>query len=288
MRITATTQLYGIVGEPIRHSQSPAMHNLAMEKLGIDGVFLAFEGNLSNIEEIFRGFRALGLKGGSVTMPVKSAAASLVDRLSREAQLIGAINAFKNEDGVLVGYNTDGMGFVMMLEEHRVPYRGKKIVQAGVGGAGRAIAVQLALSGAGELAVCDIDRDMAEQTAGLLAKEVPGCRVRVCGADEESLRGELAGGADVFIDCTPLGMAPREGQSLLNSFEGISRELTVVDICYVPEKTRLLKLAQAHGCRILNGLDMVYNQGAKAFEIWTGQRMPLEYVRANCGEPGQG
>ncbi len=133
MKITATTQLYGIVGDPIRHSRSPRMHNLALEQAGIDGVFLAFQGNTSNIEDVIKAFRVLDVRGGSVTMPVKSAAAGLMDRLSREARLIGAINVFKNEDGQFVGYNTDGMGFVMMLEEHSIPYKGKRVVQAGVG-----------------------------------------------------------------------------------------------------------------------------------------------------------
>ncbi len=279
MKITATTQLYGIVGDPIRHSRSPRMHNLALEQAGIDGVFLAFQGNTSNIEDVIKAFRVLDVRGGSVTMPVKSAAAGLMDRLSREARLIGAINVFKNEDGQFVGYNTDGMGFVMMLEEHSIPYKGKRVVQAGVGGAGRAVAVQMALSGVSELVLCDLDEEKAKQTAELICQDIPECKASACKADEESLRSQLMEGTDIYVDCTPLGMPPWEEQAMLSSFDGIPKELTVVDICYAPPKTRLLQMAEEHGCRILNGMDMMFNQGAKAFEIWTGRPMPLDYVK---------
>ena len=279
MKITAKTKLYGIIGDPIRHSRSPRMHNLALDKAGIDGVFLAFEGNLSNIEEVVGAFRVLGVQGGSVTMPVKSAAAALMDRLSREAQLIGAINVFKNEDGQLVGYNTDGIGFVRMLEEHGVAYQGRRVVQAGVGGAGRAVAVQLALSGVRELVLCDLDMEKAKETAQLICENIPECRALACKADEENLRLQLLCGTDIYVDCTPLGMPPLEDKSMLSSFEGIPTELAVVDICYAPPKTTLLQMAEAHGCKILNGMDMMFHQGAGAFEIWTGTPMPLDYVR---------
>ena len=279
MKVTATTKLYAITGDPICHSRSPRMHNLALEQARIDGVFLAFQGNLSNIEDVIKAFRTLQVQGGSVTMPVKSAAAKLMDRLSREAQLIGAINVFHNENGELVGYNTDGMGFVMMLDEHEIPYKGKRVVQAGVGGAGRAVAVQMALSGVRELVLCDLDEEKAEQTARMICENVPGCHAVSCPANEESLRAQLLLETALYVDCTPLGMPPREDQSMISSFDGIPKELYVVDICYAPPKTKLLKMAEEHGCRILNGMDMMFNQGAKAFEIWTGQQMPLDYVK---------
>lgn len=278
---TAKTKLYGIIGSPICHSRSPKMHNLAFEKVGIDAVFLAFEGDEAHIKGVIDAFKTLNVQGGSVTMPVKKAVIDCLDGLSEEAKLIGAVNVIKNEDGRMIGYNTDGMGLVMMLDDHGFSYKGKKVVVAGVGGAGRAVAVQLALSGVRNLVLCDLYKEGAEAIADMLNSTVKECTVTVCDATEEAIKAELIDDASIYVDCTPLGMSPHEETAMINSFEGIPEELTVVDITYAPPKTRLLKLAEAHGCAICNGMDMMYNQGAKAFKIWTGMDMPVEYVKKN-------
>lgn len=281
MTATASTKLYGIVGSPICHSKSPRMHNLAFNKLGIDAVFLAFEGDETNVKNIFDSFRALNVQGGSITMPVKKAAIDCLDGLSREASLIGTVNVFKNEDGKFIGYNTDGMGLVMMLDDNNFPYKDKKVFVAGVGGAGRSVAVQLALSGVKKLVICDSYTDGAKDIAAVIKGAVNTCDVAICDASEEAIKSELADNTSIYVDCTPLGMTPNEDASMINNFDGISKELIFVDITYAPLETKLLRLAREHGCRTCNGVGMMFNQGAKAFKIWTGIDMPLEYVKAN-------
>ncbi len=278
---TASTKLYGIVGSPICHSKSPKMHNLAFDKLGIDAVFLAFEGDEANVKDIFDSFRALNVQGGSITMPVKKAAIACLDGLSKEASLIGTVNVFKNEDGKFIGYNTDGMGLVMMLDDNHFPYKNEKVFVAGVGGAGRSVAVQLALSGVRELVICDSYKEGVEDIAAVIKNSINTCDVSICDANEEAIKAELSNGTSIYVDCTPLGMTPNENESMINNFDGISKDMIFVDITYAPLETKLLRLAREHGCRTCNGVGMMFNQGAKAFKIWTGADMPLEYVKEN-------
>lgn len=278
--ITGHTALYGSLGHPIKHIRSPRMHNLAFARLGFDGVYLAFDVDNHNLEDAVKGLRTLNAQGFQVTMPNKKAVIPLLDELSEEARLIGAVNVVKNSGGQLKGYNTDGMGFVMNLEEQGVEYKGKKAVLLGAGGAGRAVAIQLALSGLGQLAVFNTTAAKATELAAQIAQSIPACAAAGYAMDEARVLEELQS-ADLLVDCTPLGMAPRENEAPLASLAGVPQRVTVVDIVYDPPQTKLLAMAKANGNRTISGEGMLYCQGMKAFEIFTGQRMPIEYVKAN-------
>ena len=152
-RITGHTELIGLFAYPIRHSNSPAMHNEAFAYLGLDYAYLAFEVDNSTLEDAIRGFRAMKLVGANVSMPNKTVVGKYLDKLSPAAELCGAVNTIVNENGVLTGHITDGIGFVRNLKEHGVDVKGKKMVVLGAGGAATALTVQCALDGAASIAI---------------------------------------------------------------------------------------------------------------------------------------
>jgi shikimate dehydrogenase len=215
-------------------------------------------------------------------MPNKKAVLPLLDELSEEATLIGTVNVVSNQNGVLKGYNTDGIGLVRSLMQNNIPYENKHYVIAGAGGAGRAVAVQLALSGVKSLKIFDVIEESARETAIIINTKIAGCSAEAFAMNEDALIAAV-NEAGTFVDCTPLGMAPLEDKSSINDFSKVSKDAIIVDICHTPLKSKLLTLAQQQGIRTLNWMDMVYQQGAAAFKIWTGQEMPLDYVREQMG-----
>lgn len=279
--LNAKTKIYSIIGEPIEHSKSPAIHNLAFAGLKLNCVFTAFNADNGNIKEVMAAFRTLNIAGGSITMPVKQAAIPFMDKLSHSASLIGAINVFKNDDGVFTGWNTDGLGLIRQLEHNNIEYKGKKIVLAGTGGAGRAVAVELALGGVKELVLFDVNAKSCNALAGVISLNVGQCKVTAYQADEKRMVKEIAEGAAAYIDCTPIGMTPSTDASMINDFSAIPREVSIVDITHTPPETKLARMAREHGCRAFGGMDMVLYQAAEAFKIYTGLEMPLDYVKEN-------
>lgn len=282
--ITGYTTLYGLLGYPIKHSKSPRMQNLAFAKTGVDGVYLTFDVTKDTLEDAVKAMRLLNVGGFQVTMPNKEAVLPLLDELSEEARLVGSLNVVKNTNGVLKGYNTDGMGFIMNLDQKGIAYKGKKMVQIGVGGAGRAVAIQTALSGAAELIIYDIDAEKACNVAEVINQNIPGCHAAGHLMNEEDVIKEVQD-ADLLVDCTPLGMPPLDDKSSLSSFEKVPKNVVVVDICHTPPLTKFLAMAQANGNTTVNGVGMMYCQGAKAFNIWTGKEFPMEYVKEKMGLP---
>jgi shikimate dehydrogenase len=279
LNISGKTKLAALLGNPVAHSVSPKMHNLAFSKLGIDCAYLAFPVLDANLSQAITAMRALNVLGFNVTMPHKQSVMKYLDEISKEAQLIGAVNTVKNENGHLTGYNTDGMGFVKSLEDEGVSYKGKKITICGAGGAGRSVSVALAASGAGELAVFDVIENSAQNLAQTINENFPsGAKAYLY--SENALAREIANSA-VLINCTGLGMHPDTDKSIVTNSGILTGSLVVADIIYDPSPTKLLTLAQNNGLKTVNGLAMVYNQGALAFKIWTGEDMPLGYVLEN-------
>ena len=270
------TELYCILGDPVTHCKSTVMHNLAFSQLDINAVFLAFLCNQDNISQVFQSVRALDIKGGSITMPVKKAAMPFMDFISKDAQLIGSVNVFKNINGRLEGYNTDGLGVVHFLQSKNIPFTDKTVL-VGAGGAGQSIAIQLALHGTKNLVICDKDLASARSLADKINESITGCHADASTADESVLIAELQN-SDLLVDATPLGMPPLEGQSILYSFQSIPKHVTFLDICYAPPKTKLLELARENGFQAYNGIGMLLYQGVEAFRIWTGCEFPLEYI----------
>ena len=277
MDINAHTQFCGVIGNPVEHSLSPAIHNAAFQKLGLNFVYLAFQ--VKAIGDAIKGFRALGnFRGASVTIPHKMAAVPFLDSIEPTARHIGAINTIVAAGGVLTGYNTDATGALRALREGSVALKGRQVVMLGSGGAARAIAFALgAETGIDRLTILGIDGQ--ERTA--LARDLQsktGMTVHALPLDEGTLR-KLLPDAHVLIHCTPLGMSPKVHESSVPATV-LHAGLTVMDIVYNPRDTRLLKEAKAAGCRVIPGLEMFLHQAAAQFELWTNQAAPTDVMRA--------
>ena len=280
-RISGHTELIGLIANPIRHSTSPKMHNEALAKLGLDYVYLAFEVGNEELEDTIKGFRAMKVRGSNVSMPNKTVVHKYLDKLSPAAQLCGAVNTIVNDDGVLTGHMTDGIGCMMALKDAGVDVIGKKITIVGAGGAATAIEVQAALDGVAEISIFNAKDNFfvnAEKTAEKLNSKTD-CKVNVFDlADLEKLKEEIASSV-LFINATGMGMKPLEGKTYIPDKSFFRPDLTVLDIVYIPAETALLKLAKEAGCRTLNGLGMMLFQGAAAFKLFTGKDMPIEYMK---------
>ena len=277
MDINAHTQFCGIIGNPVEHSLSPAIHNAAFQKLGLNFVYLAWR--VEAIGDAIKGLRALGnFRGASVTIPHKVAAVPFLDELESTARHIGAINTIVSDDGRLTGYNTDATGALRALREGGAGLKGQRVVMLGSGGAARAIAFALAAEGAIErLELLGID-DHERTTLANDLRSKTAMTVYDMHLDEDSLKKVLSQ-AQVLVHCTPIGMSPNTQDSCVSS-SLLHAGLTVMDIVYNPRETRLLKDARAAGCRTIPGLEMFLHQAVKQFELWTNRPPPIDVMRA--------
>lgn len=281
-RITGHTELIGLIATPIRHSLSPTMHNEAFAKLGLDYVYLAFEVNNQELPDVIKGFRALKLRGWNVSMPNKRLIGKYLDKLTPAAELVGAVNTVVNDHGVLTGDITDGTGYMRNLKENGIDIIGKKITIVGAGGAATAICVQAALDGVKEISIFNRKDEFYKNAVKTVEKinARTSCKANLFDlADEEKLNAEIADSV-LFGNATGVGMNPLQDQSIINDPSVFRKDLIVTDVVYSPKKTKMLSIAEAQGCRFFNGLGMMLWQGARAFEIWTGKEMPVEYIRS--------
>lgn len=280
-RLNGHTILIGLMATPIRHSLSPTMYNEAFAKLGLDYAYLAFEVGNNQLADGIQAIRALCMRGSNISMPNKQAVLSHLDKLSPAAEMVGAVNTIVNDDGVLTGHITDGTGFMRGLQQADVSIIGEKMTICGAGGAATAICIQAALDGVKELAIFNRKDDFyknAERTVSMI-NEKTDCKATLYDiTDEEQLRKEIATSA-IFTNATGVGMKPLQEESLITDPTMLRKELVVADVVYVPSETKLLKLAKEQGCKTVNGLGMMLWQGAAAFELWTGEEMPVDYIR---------
>ena len=277
MEINAHTQFCGVIGNPVEHSLSPAIHNAAFQKLGLNFVYLAFP--VEAIGDALKGLRALGnFRGASVTIPHKVAAVPFLDTIEPTARHIGAINTIVATGGTLTGYNTDATGALRALREGAVALKGRQVVMLGSGGAARAIAFALgAEAELDRLTVLGIDDQ--ERTA--LARDIEsktGITVQESCLDERTLQTVLPD-THVLIHCTPMGMSPNVHATAVPAAL-LHAGLTVMDIVYNPRDTRLLQDAKKAGCRTIPGLEMFLHQAAAQFELWTNQIAPSDIMRS--------
>lgn len=280
--ITGHTQVYGVLGSPISHSISPQMHNEAFRQLGMDCVYLAFEVDMDGMTSAVEGLRTLNVRGYNVTMPNKNIMATLCDRLSPAAEIIGAVNTVVNDNGILTGYTTDGTGYMRAVEDAGHNIIGKKMTLLGAGGASTAVFVQAALDGVSEISIFSRSTSkFNERTRKIIdkLKEHTPCKVNLYDLEDEThLRHEIKESA-ILTNGTSVGMAPDIDASLINDPTIFHKDLVVSDIIYNPRETKLMKLAKEAGCLTFNGLYMLLYQGAEAFKIWTGKDMPIDIIK---------
>ena len=280
-RITGHTELIGLMAYPIRHSSSPAMHNAAFAKLGLDYAYLAFEVDNDSLEGAVQGIRSLKLVGSNVSMPNKTVVHKYLDKLSPAAEMCGAVNTIVNEDGVLTGHITDGTGYMMSLKDNGVDVIGKKMTIVGAGGAATALEIQAALDGVAEISIFNRKDEFwanAEETVRKI-NEKTNCKAQLFDlADLDKLKEEIAS-SYLFTNATGMGMKPLEGQTYIPDKSFLRPDLIVSDVVYYPRETELLRMAKEVGCKTMNGLGMMLFQGAAAFKMWTGEDMPIEYMK---------
>ncbi len=278
MKISTSTRAVGVIGWPIEHSLSPAMHNAALREMGLDWVYLAFAVPPESVGEAVGAVRGLSLVGLNVTIPHKQAVTEHLDAVDETAEALGAVNTIVWDQDRLIGYNTDGPGFLRSLEEKGHSVEGKRVALIGAGGAARSVAYAVARAGAGALRVLNRTAQRADEVAQLAAE-----RGGLSDIEAGGLTGRRAEAAvreaDVVVDCTPVGMFPQVDEGPVIPEEWLRRGQVVVDLTYNPLQTTLLRAAAARGARTVDGAGMLVHQGAISLEHWSGRRPPVATMR---------
>ena len=275
--ISGKTKICALIGDPVEHTMSPAMHNAAFKKLGLDYLYIPFRVKPEQLPQAVAGLRALNVRGFNITIPHKVSVIPLLDGLDPLAEKIGAVNTVVNDGGMLWGFNTDAEGFLRALMGCGIEPGSKNIVILGAGGASRAISYILAAKGA-NLTILNrkLELDWAEDIARLIHQDLAR-DVKVGELTPRRLAIALDG-ADILVNATSVGMSPAGGKSPVPA-KLLKSSLVVFDIVYNPIMTRLLKEAKDAGARVIGGIDMLAWQGALAFEKWTGRPAPLDLMR---------
>lgn len=276
-RIDASFKVCALLGFPAHHSMGPSIHNTAFEELALPFVYVAHDVAPADLAAAMAGMRALGYRGLSVTMPHKVAALDLVDEVDATARAIGCINTVVNDQGRLIGYNSDGQGALDALARAGIAIAGRRVLVLGSGGAARAVAMTVALHGRpARLEILGVVEDELARLGRDISDQSP-TQARALKLDDASLATALEG-AEILLHCTPVGMLPETERTLVP--RGLLRpDLAVFDAVYNPRRTLLLKDAAALGCRVVEGMEMFLGQAMVQFELWTGKAAPLDAMR---------
>lgn len=285
--VNGKTRVCGLFGCPVEHTFSPAMHNAAFESLELNWVYVPFRVKPDRLPDAVAAVRAMDLAGVNITVPHKQAVVKFMDRLDPAARMLGAVNTVVNSGGVLTGHNTDGEGFVRALGEDAgiKPADGPALI-LGAGGAARAVAIALALSGSPEVIIANRTAGRAGDLCDLIAGQFR-CASFVLNWPELPVPGsrlyddwaEVMSRVKLVVQATPMGMHPAGGGIPPFPFELVNSGQVLVDLIYNPSRTGFMRQGEAAGARVFNGTGMLLHQGAIAFELWTGQEAPLEVMR---------
>ncbi|MDO5850341.1 MAG: shikimate dehydrogenase [Methanobacteriaceae archaeon] len=284
--INGKTKVLGVIGDPIEHTFSPAMHNAGLKELGLNYNYLPFHVLPNNLEKAIIGAKSLDFTGLNVTIPHKIAILDYLDEIDPIANMIGAVNTVKftnrtndndydnNGEKIAIGYNTDGYGCVRAIKE-LTDLKDKNVVITGAGGASRAIAFQIANSDINNLSILNRNHQKAANLAKDLNNNLED--VNINSHELDNLKKELEN-ADILIDTTPLGMYPNVNDRPIATADMMHEDLIVNDIVYTPKETTLLKEAKKAGCRTVEGYKMLLYQGVRSFEIWLDRDAPIDVM----------
>ena len=283
--ITGATRLVGLIGWPVRHSLSPTIHNAAFKELSLNWRYVPLPVPPGSESAAVCGLSGLGFVGANVTVPHKTVVMEHLDSLTDEAKAIGAVNTLvvrEEDDGMrtIHGHNTDCSGFVGSLEREGFSIAGERAVVCGAGGAARAVVFGLLTAGAAEVVLLSRRVERAEHVATDFRSESQG-RIRALLLGPDALI-ESARTSALLVNATPVGMAPGVTESIWPDGAAVPSELTVYDLVYSPEETRLLRQSRSAGARTLGGLEMLIAQGAESFALWTGECAPVTVMRRAC------
>lgn len=277
--ISGSTGFACLLGHPVSHSISPAMHNAAFDALGLNHVYLAFDITENRLEETVRGLVAMNCLGWNLTMPLKTAILPYLDEFSKASRLSGSVNTVVNDHGRLIGHTTDGMGYMDSLRDAGYNIIGKNMVLLGAGGAAASICVQAALDGVKQIFLFKRKNASFPQIADFAAKisRETKCFVTVNDLQDTLALKDAISRSAILVNATNVGMAAQP-YSLVPK-ELLRPDLIVSDIIYHPQMTPLLEDAKRVGCPYLNGKYMLLFQGARSFFLWTGQKMPIQHIK---------
>lgn len=272
--IDGSTKKVGVMGWPISHTLSPFMHNAAFAASGLNYAYLPFAVKPEDLGKAVAGLQALGFSGMNVTIPHKVNIMQYLDRIEPSARIIGAVNTIVAQEGKLIGCNTDADGFIASLKEQGVNPQGANALILGAGGAARAVVCGLISQGIRSLVVVARDKLKAIGFAAdfrRLAQINPICFTDVNYADAHKA-------ADLVINCTPLGVSPKVDAVPPVIWEALHKDAIICDLVYIPLETRFMAEAKQRGHKTIGGLGMLIEQGAIAFEKWTGVKAPREIM----------
>lgn len=277
--ITGKTQVFGLIGNPVAQSFSPYIHNSLAEAMNIDMTYVTFPVEKVKLSEAYRGIKALGIGGANVTVPYKSDIINEIDAIDPEAANIGAVNTLVYEEGKSIrGYNTDWIGLLTSLKSNLVTIEGKSVLIIGAGGSARAVGVMCAKEKAAKVTVANRTVSKAEAIAAIVAEKYDVVS-RVVTIDQAQNLEDV----DIVIQTTPLGMYPDIERSPISGDDFLKNAEVAVDLIYNPAETKFLATARQQGCKTINGLEMLFYQAVKAFELWHDLTVPKE-VQAKCLE----
>ncbi len=280
ININGNTKLLALLGHPVEHSISPAMHSAAAGLLDLPYVYLAFDITPEKLPEAIDSLRLFGARGFNLTMPLKRDVIPLLDRISDAARLCNSVNTVTiEEDGSLNGDTTDGRGLIRSLTESGVYKKDAAFTILGAGGAARSIAAALALDGVSDLVLCkrkNATFDEAREYVKMLSSE---CVIKgdICDMSDPDAFSSRMAKTDILINATNVGMGADDRSPVEKKL--LRRDMFVCDIIYDPQETRLLKDAASIGAGTANGLGMLLYQGAESFRIWTGEEMPILEIK---------
>ena len=274
----ANTELIGLIGYPIKQSFSPFIHNVAAELTGTRIIYLPFEVHSSNLKNAVRGIVALGIKGFNVTVPHKVKVVDYVNKLSEEAAVIGSVNTVVNELGKLIGYNTDVNGILDSLTPNKSQISGNEVCVIGAGGSARAVIYTLVRYFKPQK-IYLVNR--TDQHAEALKQHFKS-KMKFDGIVTKELQQPdlitVLNNCSLIVNSTPVGMYPTTDDSVLSTADVFVKDQIVFDLVYNPVKTKFLQLAESKNAVTINGLNMLVQQAAKSFTLWTGNEFPTEKV----------
>lgn len=272
--VTGRTKLIGLIGNPIEHTISPQLHNTLSDMLGIDSVYIPIKVDKDKTGDMASGFRASNFLGFNVTIPFKVEILKYVDEVSDDVKLMGCANTVKIKDGRLFAYNTDAEGFARaFMKDTGVGFEGKKVVILGAGGTCRSLAVKILRNGAKGLHIVNRSVEKAQAIAGILNDNLaPVCKA-VDLFDKKELH-EIIAECDIIVNTTSVGLHPDTELSPIPDDLVLDERVVVYDVIYNPFRTKLLRQAEAFGCRTANGLGMLFYQGVLAYELWMDLKVP--------------
>jgi shikimate dehydrogenase len=277
MNLSGHTQPFAVLGHPIGHTLSPVMHNVALQALEMDAIYLAFDVAPERLMSTLPAMADMGFRGVNLTVPLKEVAFNGISDLADTASLLGAVNTVEFGPDGLRGHNTDGVGFLRAVDEaFGCDVAGKSVMLLGCGGAGRAVALTCARQGAGRLILTDLDAERVARLSEELKTVNASLDILSVEASAEAW-ARSAREAELLVQATPVGMKP-EDEPLLGK-EAFEAGQMLLDLVYMYPETGLMTVAREAGAKVANGLGMLLHQGVRSFEIWTGKTPPVERMR---------